>query len=173
MVFKRHRIECARDIVAFILRWDEFGILLSGSRIPAEKLSAISSGAWCSRKSLSDRVHEPFSTWVMSRLGKPEAILARGHHFRIVGRATYGHGRALPAPFLVLQSRLMQADGIVKFGEKTARVLDKVDCRALMRSQAMAVHLEFVLFGLPAKDCVIFEHKDARVRGTLSEKEES
>jgi len=55
-----------------------------------------------------------------------------------------GHFGPGAGPFLIIEMRLLEADGIVELREEAARILREIDRRALMGDEALAVYFEFV-----------------------------
>src|SRR5262249_32773684 len=146
-------------------------VLVRIARIPAEKFSAPCGTHRGIGKFLANRIDEPFAVGIFRGFGEPETVLSGGKAFRIVWRAADGHCRPRAAPFLVFEARLAQANRVVEFCEEAARVLDKVNRRALMRGKTMAVHIEIILFCLTAKDRVVFDNEHASIWARLPQKE--
>src|SRR5712671_7453006 len=71
--------------------------------------------------------------------------------------AARGHGRLCSRPFRVSKFRRVQTNRIVEARDKTVRIRNQINRRALMRDQALSVNFKFVLLRFAAKDRMIFQ----------------
>ena len=65
----------------------------------------------------------------------------------------------------------MKTDGVVEIGQKAAWIGHEVNCRALMRNDAIAVNVKFVLLGFAAENGMVFKDQTFRTGPCLAKKE--
>src|SRR5947209_1778788 len=130
MLLDRHRVEVARNFVAFIFRRLEFR-----QRRAGEETLQLRSGSlrhWRAAHLFAYRVDQPESLLLPELGAEPETILPIAEAGRLVRSPADGHLR-LPAPFLVVEPRSMQANRIIKSRDEAVRVRHQINCRALVR----------------------------------------
>ncbi len=171
MVFEGDGVEAAGDFVAFVFWRDEGRGFRSGAGIPAKEFLFCGIGDGSIGEFLADGVDLPDAGLVAELSAEPETVLTGAHSGGVVGRAADGHFGPGAGPFLIIEMRLLEADGIVELREEAARILREIDRRALMGDEALAVYFEFVLFGFAAEDGVIFEDEGGGVWPSVAREE--
>ena len=137
-------------------------MLLGVAGIPAKEFGTLGVAYRSVGEFAANGINEPWAVAccaiVCAEFGpEPEAVLSRGHSCGIVWRAADGHVIVAATPCLIRKPRFVKTDGIVEIGEKAAGIRYEINCRALMRDDAMAVNGKFVLPGFSSEDGMVFE----------------
>src|SRR5436305_2350730 len=119
MLLDRHRVEMARNFVAFIFRRLEFRQRRAGEETLQLRSDGI--GHWRAAHLFAYRVDQPESLLLPELGAEPETILPIAEAGRLVRSPADGHIR-LPAPFLILKTGRVQANRIIKSRDEAVRV---------------------------------------------------
>src|SRR5262249_22857908 len=66
------------------------------------------------------------------------------------------------------ESGRFQANRVVEMRQKTVGILQLINCRTLMRDQAVSINQKLILFGFAAEDRMVFEHQRLQSRTGLA-----
>ncbi len=159
MLLERDGIQISRNGIAFDLWMLKRLSANSLFRQPAHPFFARLAIHWSAGQLLSNRINQPQPGPLPELRAKPKAILSALFARRFVGSPRKSQFRLRSGPFLIVQFRSGQSDGIVESRQKTVWILQLIDRRTLVSDQPMTVYQKFVLFGLAAKNGMIFQNQ--------------
>ena len=159
MLLEGDGIQIARNRVAFDFRMLKRFSANSFFRQPAHPFFARLATHRSARQFLANRINQPQPGLLSKLRAKPKAILSALFTRRFIGSPRKSQFRLRSGPFLIIQFGSGKSDGIVEPCQKAVRILQLINRGTLMSDQPVIVHQEFVLFGLAAKDGMIFQNE--------------